>query len=222
MLARIIRLLIVKPIQYLAMKAMVRLRQPDDLRPGIAVAKNILGEIVLPSVFALFEDAQFRQRVRFQQLSDTERDFIFNELHAAGVCLALCCFEMAHAIVKPELFHFWIQVGKQFPKQAQLALIKFGVDDANAKLFRKFINLRFEEYKDLASDAWDMWSEEEPRFRGMPDGMKRVVANIDALAIGAANHILHGNDDVDCRIASCLRDWLYPLNEKIGKFIKNL
>lgn len=222
MFARIIGFLIAKPIRYLALKVMKAMRQPDDMRPVIAVADHLVGDIVLPSVYAIFQDAQFRERARFQKLTSAEHDRIFNELHVAGVCLAMCCLEVAHTIVQPEYLHFWTKAREYLPRQVQQSLVKFGVDGANAKLFRQLIDMRFEEYEHWANEVWDMWSEEEPRFRSMPEGMKRVISRVDAIAIGTTDHILRGKDDAGGHLARCLRAWLHPLNENIGRFIKKL
>ena len=222
MFARIIGFLFIKPVRYFALKAMKRFRQPDDLRPVIAASDHLLEDIVLPSVYMIFQDKRFRERAHFQKLPVTEHDRIFNELHVAGICLSMFCLDVAQTIVEPESFHFWIKTREHLLEQAQKLLMEFGVNGDNAKLFHQLVDERFREYERLAKEAWTIWNEEEEHFRGMPEGLKLVTSRVDAISIGTTDHILRGKEDVGGQIARRLREWLLPLNEKIGKFIKRL
>ena len=82
--------------------------------------------------------------------------------------------------------------------------------------------MRLKEYANLTQEVWNMWNEEEERFRDMPEGMKHATSRVDAISIGMADHIMRGKTDPSNKLTPCLRKWLHPLNEKIGKFIKNL
>jgi hypothetical protein len=110
----IVQFLIIKPIRYIALKMMKRLRRPDDMRAIIAASQNLILDIALPAVNSILQNKEFHEAVKFNKLQIAEQDRIFNELLVASMCLVLNCLEVAHSIVKPESLHFWIQTHKQF------------------------------------------------------------------------------------------------------------
>lgn len=210
-------------IRYLMLKIMKKLRPPGDDRPARAAASHLLEELVLPSGFRIFRDSKFRDLVKFNSLSVTEQDRIFNELETAGICLALFCLDFADALVKPEDYHFWREVKDRLPKEFEENLIKMGAEKENAHLYQNLISMRYLEYKDLTQEARDIWNSEEPRFRELQTEVaKHSIARVHAIAIGTAGHIRRGKFRKKDLLPRFLRSWLLYLNEDVGKFIKKL
>ena len=92
----------VRFVGYFALKMMKRGWRPDDDQPPRAAAFRIAETMAIEPGFSVFQDRTFRDVVKFDALSVTERDRVFNELVTAGMCLALLCLDFADALVPPE------------------------------------------------------------------------------------------------------------------------
>lgn len=225
MLAFIVRwtpLWLVKRIQYLMLKIMKRLRMSDDRRPAIATARHAVEEFLLPNSFDLFNDIRFRQAAKFDQLSQSEHDRIFNELIVSAMTMALFGIARAEVLVKPGDYHFWRSVHDQLLKQFERALRDFGANQVHTKQYRELITLRYDEYEQLAKQAWDIWNTEEQEFQKLPPIGQEIASWVNAVAIGTADHIKRGKLNQKDKLPCLLRQWLFGLNERIGKFIKRL
>lgn len=204
-------------------KIMKSLRSENDDRPIIATSSYLLEEILLPSAFRFFKNNGFREITQFHSLEELEQDRIFNELEVSAICLALFCLESAEALIKPEDYHFWRKVHREFPKQFQEQLLYYGISQKNADLFEELIKMRHQEYHDLSREAWDMWDRAEPQFQKLLiDAVKHNLAGLHATAIGAAIHIRRGKLKKKDKLPHLIRGWLLNLNEEIGRFILKL
>src|SRR3989344_2495702 len=195
MLSRIAKwtpLWLAKWIRYLMVKLMKRMRMPDDGRPIIAAAGHITEEFLLPSSFDLFNDAQFRQAAKFDQLPRSEHDRIFNELIVSAMIMALFGAALAEALIEPKDYHFWRSVHDQLIKQFEYTLREFHVDSKNARLYRDLIKLRQDEYERLGKNVWEIWGVEEREFQNLPAIGREIASWVNAVAIGTADHIKRG------------------------------
>lgn len=212
----------IKSIRYGILKIMKKIRLPDDKRPVIATANYILDEIILPSVFFIFQERNFRELARFNKLPTSEHDRIFNELEAAGICLIIFYLEIAKSFVKPGDFYFWRDVGEFLLKQFQRKLISYGVDSSDAKLMREFIEIRSKEYDKLAEEIKDINEEEELEFKNLLPEKKRFLSLLEGIAIGMTEHIRRGEIKEEDPLIQYSIKWLLFLQGEIGKFVKNL
>jgi len=205
-------------VRYLMLKLMKRFRKPDDGRPIIAASDHILGEILLPSIFATFKSDKFRELANFKKLPVAEHDRIFNELEVAGVCLAVFYLAAIKSMRKLEDYHFWQNVEEHLPGQLQRMLIGYGVDGSNAKLMKELIDMRRKEYEELSEISWDMTEEQNPEFRTLPPQMKGFASKMQAAAIGTADHIRRGKIKKGDPLIKYLIYWFLDME----KFVKNL
>lgn len=208
--------------RYGALKIMKWFRAPDDKRPAIAAAEHVLQEMVLPSVFGVFRETKFRELARFGKLPVSEHDRIFNELEVAGVGSALLCLRAAKSLVKPGDYHFWQETENQLPRQLQKILIGYGVDGSNAKLLKQLIDMRCEEYENLAEKISDANDVSGAEFKTLSPEMKWFAGMMRAFAIGAADHMRRGKMEAKDPLIGYLAEWLLFLQRQIIRFIKNL
>jgi len=208
-------------VRYLMLKLMKKIRQPDDDRPVIAAADQLL-DVLLPSAFEFFRDSRFRQSVDFEKQSHVEQDRIFNELQVSAMNLCLFCLEQRESIIRLDDFHFWKEVYERIPVAFEEKLLSFGVDKGNARLFKDLIGIRHEEYAGIM-EANDEWMNREDEFHAIADNrIKESMIRVHALVIGTADHIRRGKLKKDDKLMKHVRSWLLPLDVKINRFIKNL
>lgn len=211
-----------KPIRYGALKIMRRFGAPNDGRPVIAASAHLVNEVILPSVFRLFRDEQFRNLARFSKLPTAEHDRIWNELVAAGMLTLTVCLDAMPSLVRPEHFQFWRRVQEHAPKQFQRELMGYGVASASAKLMRELIGIRHEEYAQLARRARDLNEIQNAPFRELSDDMRHVAAGIQAIAIGAAGHITRGTLASGDPLIGFLVRQLHTLHRALSRFVARL
>lgn len=209
----------IKIVRYLLLKIMKKLRQPDDDRPVIAAADQLLDKL-LPSAFKVFRDSKFRKIVDFDKISQVEQDRIFNELEVAAISLCLFCLEQRESFMQFKDFHFWKEVLAKVPHVFEQRLLGFGVDQKNAQLFRDLIKIRHEEYFKI-SEGNRNWIDND--LGGIKsEYAKEIMARVQAVTVGTADHIRRGKLEAGDALIRHLRDWLFPLNMEITNFIKRL
>ncbi len=213
-----------KPIRYGALKIMKKMRHSDDPRPTIATSGHILDDIVLPSVFKTFHDTRFRELANFGQLSIVEHDRIFNELEVAGICMVMDYLDIAKTFAKDGDFHFWRDVGNGIPERLQEKLISFGVDSVNAQLMKQLIEMRHEEYSNLAEHVRRANDSEgvATDFKSLSSEMKQIAVAIQTTAVGATDHIRRGEMREGDPLIKYLAAWLAPLQSRVGRFFRKL
>lgn len=211
-----------KIIRYAALKAMKKFRHPDDDRPMQATAEHIVSEVLMPSVFRVFNDLKFRELASFRKLPRSEHDRIFNEIMVAGLCAALFYLRSIKTLVELEDYHFWQKVEQQVPRQFQKTLLGFGVDGGNSKMYRELIDMRYEEYRKLSEDILKFNRLENLDFRNLLEEMQDVAAALRATAIGSADHMLRGKLKKGDPLPDFLTEWLLRLRRKLFRFVKKL
>ncbi len=220
----------VKVIRYGALKLMKAMGNSRDRRPYIATAGHIIEEYVLPSVFRIFHESEFRRLAHFEKLPVSEHDRIFNELQVAGMSVAEYALGEAKQYVKDGDFHFWSGVEEELPRQYQKILTGFGIDGSNAKLMRQLVKMRQEEYENLADQVWvanallasEVKREIEKRFNSSSPQIKRLLSEVHAVAFGTVDHIRRGKMEEKDKLVNYLMTWLLKLRNKTAKFVKKL
>lgn len=212
---------IASAIRYILLKIMKKLRQPDDKRPAMAAVDQLLDKL-LPSAFRVFQDSQFRKVAGFDKLDQGEHDRIFNELEVAAMSLCLFCLEQREAIVGNDDFYFWKEVHEQIPIQFEQKLLSFGVDKENARLFKDLIKIRYNEYEKIGEGSRDYF-EEHKDFKNVGNkAVKDALVRVQAVTVGTADHIRRGNLKRGDKLLRVLRNWLFPLDMEMTKFIRKL
>jgi hypothetical protein len=207
-------------IRHVLLKIMKCFSAPDDPRPAMSAADQMIDKI-LPSVFRFFKDSKFRKVAGFEKLDIKEHDRIFNELEIAAISLCLFCLEQRDIIIGQDYFHFWENVRKKIPQQFEQIFLAIGVDKENAKLMKKLVLMRHEEYVKISSGS-RQYFEEQNSFEEYGEYSKDVMTRVQAVAVGASGHILRGKLEIGHGILRVMRQWLFPLDFEVTKFISKL
>ncbi len=211
-----------KPIRYILLKIMKKIRQPDDERPIIATANHILKDIIFPYIFDIFKSDRFRELAEFKKMPTSEHDRIFNELQIAGISLVVFYLRTVEPLMGPDDYNFWRDVDDRLPRELQKILISYGVDGANAKLMRQLIDMRYEEYEKMKAEVLEVNDEENKNFETLSPELKRIVSTVQAIAVGTAHHIKRGKIKEGDPLIKYLVGCLMFLQKQIGKFVRNL
>ena len=173
-----------------------------------------LAQAAAGSAFHLFSDKEFRRLARFDQLSQTEQDRIFNELVLASLVLIMLVFEAPDLRVEGEFRDYLTDLSKKISKAYVDYLRATGVADENLRIWEKLIDMRYREY---ARDrhgvrAAAMQIESSDKDLDWDDLSKiQLLVPVQAVAIGSHHHI--------CRGKTKSRDDLFKLTLKsLAKF----
>ncbi len=217
-------------IRVAALKTMKRTAQPQDRRPYIAIAGHVLQDLVLPAVFKTFQGAEFQKLAGFEKLTLAEKDRIFIELEVTGIIFGGEAVRLAKYRVKEKDFHFWARVEDEYPRQLQFVLTGFGVDSANAKLFRDLVKMRAAEYEKLSERLLRSGMLFEPEvkqkieddFSERAGGVKDLLALAQAAAFGTVDHIKRGELDTGDPLVKFMMKFSLALYHKVLKFAVKL
>jgi hypothetical protein len=150
------------------------------------------------SAFQLFNDKQFRRLARFERLSQTEQDRIFNELVVGSVVLIMLVLEAPDLRISGEFRDYLSDLNKKIPKAHIDYLRSLGVEAKNLRDWEKLIALRYEEYSkdrhDVRAAAMEIESSEK---RLDLDDLSKIqmLVPVQAVAIGCHHHICRGHTD---------------------------
>jgi hypothetical protein len=150
------------------------------------------------AAFQLFNDKQFRHLARFEHLSQTEQDRIFNELVVAAVVLIMLVLEAPDLRVAGEFRDYLSNLNKKISKAHINYLRTLGVAAEHLKIWKKLIAMRYKEYArdrhDVRAAAMQIESAEK---RLELDDLSKIqmLVPVQAVAIGCHHHICRGATD---------------------------
>jgi hypothetical protein len=172
-----------------------RFESPDHMANETAAA---MVQAAGGTAFHLFQNKQFRQLAGFGQLSQTEKDRIFNELVVASVVLIMLVLEAPDLRVAAEFRDYISDLNKKIPKAHLEYLRTSGVEAEHLRDWEKLISMRYEEY---ARDrhgvrAAAMQVESAEKGLDMDDLSKiQMLVPLQAVAIGCHHHICLGDTE---------------------------
>ncbi|UCD80967.1 MAG: hypothetical protein JSW26_05935 [Desulfobacterales bacterium] len=148
------------------------------------------------SAFQLFKDKQFRSLARFEQLSQTEQDRIFNELVVASVVLIMLVLEAPDLRVAGEFRDYLSDLNKKISKAHIDYLRNLGVETKHLRVWEKLIAMRYKEYARDRHDvrAAAMQIESSEKKMDLDDLSKiQMLVPVQAVAIGCHHHVCRGD-----------------------------
>jgi hypothetical protein len=164
----------------------------DQMADATAVG---LAQAAAGAAFQLFRDKQFCQLARFEQLSQIERDRIFNELVVSFVVLIILVLEAPDLRVAREFQHYLADLNKRISKAHVENLRSMGVEPNHLRDWEKLLSMRYEEYvRDRhAVRAAAMQIESAEKRLDLDDLSKiQMLVPVQAVAIGCHDHICRG------------------------------
>jgi hypothetical protein len=152
------------------------------------------------SAFQLFNDMQFRRLARFEQLSQTEQDRIFNELVVASVILIMLALEAPDLRIAAEFRGYLSGLSKKIPKAHVDYLKTMGVEAKHLRDWKKLIDMRYKEYArdrhDVRAAAMQIESAEKGKGLDLDDLSKiQMLVPVQSAAIGCHHHICRGDTE---------------------------
>jgi hypothetical protein len=166
-----------------------------------------LSQAAANSAFRLFKEAQFRRLARFEHLSQTEQDRVFNELVLAYLVLIMLMFEAPDLRIPRESRDYLAGVKEKIPKAYLDSLGKLGIEAEHIRDWEKLISMRYEEYArdrhDVRAAAMEIESSERPLD---PEGLSRIqmLVPVQAVAIGCHRHICRGKTQGQDDLFKCM------------------
>jgi len=166
---------------------------PDQMAGTTAAS---LAQAAAGSAFHLFRDKQFRRLAGIEQLSQEERDRIFNELVVALVVLIMLLLEAPDLRVSGEFRAYLAGLNKKIPKAHVNHLRTLGVETNHLRDWEKLIAMRHEEYARDRHDVRAAAMQIESSEKGLDlDDLSKIqmLVPIQAVAIGCHHHICRGD-----------------------------
>lgn len=157
-----------------------------------------LVEAAAGSAFQLFRDKKFRRLAAIEQLSQEERDRIFNELVVALVVLIMLLLEAPDLHGAGEFRGYLATLNKSIPKAHVDQLRSLGVETNHLQDWEKFIGMRYEEYaRDRHNVRAAAMQIESAEKRLDLDGLSKIqmLVPVQAVAIGCHHHICRGETE---------------------------
>lgn len=184
--------------------------RPENIRPGpmpfrklARLTAEMLDQAASAWAFKLFEDKQFRKLAKFEDISQLERDRIFNELVLANLTLIMLTLEARDIQLfkrQPELKGYYSSVQEEIPLAHLRQLSEYGIEPKHLKLWKKLIRIRFDEYSEsrltARAAAMEIEARELKRDLAAEDlDNIHLMLPLNTVAIGAFVHICRGKTD---------------------------
>jgi hypothetical protein len=148
------------------------------------------------SAFQLFKDRQFKRLARFEQLSQTERDRIFNELVVAAVVLIMLVLEAPDLRVAGDFRTYLSGLNKKISKAHIDYLRSLRVETEHLRIWEKLIAMRYKEYSRDKHDVRAAAMQIESSEKGLDlDDLSKIqmLVPVQTVAIGCHHHICRGD-----------------------------
>lgn len=178
---------------------------------GEVLVKRISG-----SAYQVFLDQQFRKMVDFEKQSQVEKDRIFNELVVTGVILLLSIIKDCLSKIKEERQEFWQTVYEKVPDIFVDWLSELGVQKKYANIWRKLIDLRFDEYQEKQTWTREAWMQDLIKHQDK-EILNDAAVRIETLIISSMLHVTRGKAKKNDPLKKHLGAWLMVLNNKLMK-----
>jgi hypothetical protein len=182
-----------------------------------APSKEILSKTVQGIAqwsFDLWQLADFREFIKFDDISQTEQDRIFNELQVTALGLVIFQLEDAFPVFKDitetDLINEFISLYENIGTEKQF------ID-----MWRQVISMRNDEYRrdkqTLREESKD-WEQ----LKSLDDDMILRWLRVETLTIDGVTHIRYGELDENDPLIPFFRSWMIVLDNQFMKILKPL
>lgn len=181
------------------------------------IAKNLV-DLISKSSFDFWRQSDFRDLVKFESLTQTEQDRIFNELVVTGIILAMFTVDemvSGRTNITLEKQISFSKIRKGIGEAYVQTLKDFGVQREFTRIWKKLIDLREKEYlKDLTLANQEAIKGAD--FKKYPE-LRSIWARIETLVIGSLHHIRRGKTSPKDPLWKMLRKWLIDLEKDLRR-----
>ena len=149
--------------------------------------------------FKLFKDDKFRKIINFSNLERIEQDRIFNELIVSNIVMLMIVLDqlIIEASGQDDKKEFFKALRQSVPDYQPNFLKSLGIEDEHIKIWRKLIDLRYDEYQDRVRILREFYlkSDDDELAEFIADN--KIIAVLETFSIGTCDHILRGRLEKD-------------------------
>jgi len=176
-----------------------------------------LVKFVLNSAFDVFRDRGFRKNFNFREMTQVQRDKVYNELSISALCFTMFLIDDL-AEVRAEEIYFWRQVKEKIPVIFRKWLKKLKIEEKSINYWQKLLDKRYEDYRLCQRDyRLKLESVDKSFSKSKNDILKNDFIRFEALSFGFMYHIRKGKMKNNDPISKYLKTWLAILNKQIIK-----
>jgi hypothetical protein len=179
---------------------------------------DFLVRMVSGSAYQVFLDGQFRKLSNFEKQSQIEKDRIFNELVVTALILLVSAIRDNLPRIERERQEFWQTVYEKIPDIFIDWLNDLKVEKNYVDIWRKLIDMRWEEYQEKQSLTRGIWIEELIKNQDS-EKFNDAAVRVETLTVSSMLHITRGKAQRDDPLRKHLRTWLAVLNNKLEERI---
>lgn len=171
-------------------------RNPPPLGALTQILADGLRQVAVRKAFSFWESGKFRKLSNLAALEKVEQDRIFNELILSALVLTMMILEARDLRVDPDFKEHLKEAVKEAVGEAHLReLRELGLDRKNLRLWRKLVQMRYDEYTkssfEIRTGALELESQERPLTSEKVMEVQALLP-IHAVAIGTFSHISRG------------------------------
>lgn len=147
--------------------------------------------------FKIYWDKKFLKLAEIDKLEQVEKDRIFNELFLAGICMIMLTLEARDLRQEEDFKDYLLKVRDEIVSAHINQLKDMGVEKEHQKLWKRLINMRYEEYEKDKLTAREAMMEFEAKENGRSletedlEGINLTLVPF-TVAVGAHKHIVRG------------------------------
>lgn len=160
-------------------------------------------ELISELSFSFWQSKDFKTLVKFEKISQTEQDRIFNELLLTGLgLLRLYRVQTRRKEIEEETVDQFLDMYK-----------KLGIGKAFIKQWEGLISMRFKEYSEhypYALESSKDWKEFKNNIK-----LQRTWTRVETLSIDGWTHIRAGKTDEKDPLWRLVRKWLVMLDAQL-------
>lgn len=188
----------------------------------LKIVSTELVKIIAQASYDLWENNNFREIIKFDSLSQAEKDRIFNELEVSILGLFILqvdsdrklsiFLDQKHTLLK---FHKYLIIGF-------LDLYNnLNIEEIFIKQWKKLIDIRMEEYyKDFKLLLGESKSMKE--FKKDDDEFKIIWARVETITLDCVSHIRLGKLDPQDPLIKFLQKWIVTFDTSFSKLCQKL
>lgn len=177
---------------------------------------KFLVKVAAGSGYEIFLDQKICQLMNFENQTQSEKDRIFNELVVTALVLLLSIVESRLPDIEPSRQEFWQTVHKEIPDIFTQWLTELEVHRNHVDIWRKLIDLRYDEYKENRWRVKQALVDELEKNRDEEE-INEMAVRVATLTTSGLLHITRGRAKPDHPLRKSLRTWLLVLGQKLEK-----
>ncbi|MBI2310091.1 hypothetical protein HYU89_04315 [Candidatus Collierbacteria bacterium] len=157
-----------------------------------------LDQAATSTALTLFNDKTYIKLTDLSGMNQLEQDRILNELILAGIIVIMLTLEAPDLRTRHDLKEYFRLLKDEVPKAHLTQLKELGIEKKHIKLWKKLIEMRYDEYVrerlDARSAAMEYESQEKPLTAADLDGIHMYLPAF-TVAVGCHHHIFRGKTE---------------------------